>query len=317
MYNVYSHYFGGSPMKYVEFQELALRTQSAQSMEATIEYLAESIPFIKKGDQVLICFAKDKPGSFGELMEKAVLRRGAVPVMVEKDWRWKTLLRLAFSTHASTIVATPLVILGLMKLARQKGTPLSIRRIVTASYPCEPWMIDGISKFLDCETWGCFAPRGSSVVAGFSCGSKDGIHLRDDVYGVKIVGEDGAELPEGEVGDVVLYLKDDPDTAFALGDRAKLDTTPCSCGCKASRLVGITHGKSRDPELTKVGKELMSWTSILDCRLRRGDYGVEMEIVTFAGEKLPKLPACARRVVRAWEPDRDEPFFYVPGVDKY
>ena len=304
-------------MDYSDFQKLTLSAQSQQSLEATIEYLAESISFIKKGDRVLICFVKDKPGSFGELMEQAVLRRQAIPVMVEKDWRWKTLLRLAFSSRARTIVATPLVIFGLAKLARQKGTPLYIRSMITAGYPCEPWMIEGIAKFLDCEPWGCFAPRGSSVVAGFSCGKHTGIHLRDDIYGVRVVDENGNDLPEGEEGDMVLYLKEDPDTAFALGDRAKLDASPCACGRRSPRLVGVTHGKSRDPELARVGRDLMSWTSILDCRLRRGDYGMEMEIVTFAGEKLPKLPSCARRVVRTWDPDKDEPFFYVPGVDKY
>ena len=308
---------GESQMEHSDFQKLSLQGQTPESMEATIEYLAASIPFIKKGDAVLICFTKDKPGSFGELMEKAVLRREAVPVMVEKDWRWKTLLRLAFSTRASTIVATPLVILGLTKLARQKGTPLFIRSMITASYPCEPWMIDGISKFLDCAPYGCFAPSGSSIVSGFSCAKRQGIHLRDDVYGVRIVDENGVELPEGQQGDIILYLKSDPETAFPLGDRATLDSAPCACGCNSPRLVGITHGKSRDPELTKVGQDLMSWTSILDCRLRRSDYGVEMEIVTFSGEKMPKLPSCARRVVRAWDPEKDEPFFYVPGVDKY
>ena len=304
-------------MENPELQNLALWAQSPENMEATIEYLANAMSFLKKGDTVLICFVKDKPGSFGELMEKAVLRCQAVPVMVEKDWRWKTLLRLAFANRVNTIVATPLVILGLTKLARQKGTPLFIRRMVTASYPCENWMIEGIARFLDCETWGCFAPRGTSVVAGFSCSKSLGIHLRDDVYGVRIVDEFGNPVPEGEMGDMVLYLKADPRMSFALGDRARLDASACPCGCESPRLMDITHGKSRDPELAKVGKDLMSWTSILDCRLRRDEFGVNMEIVTFAGEKLPKLPSCARRVVRNWNPDKDEPFFYVPGVDKY
>lgn len=304
-------------MEHPELEKMALRGQSAAEAQATVEYLAASMPFIKKGDTVLICFAKDKPGSFGELMEKAVLRLEAVPVMVEKDWRWKTLLRLAFSSRANTIVATPLVVLGLTKLARQKGTPLYIRRMITAGYPCEDWMIEGIARGLDCQPWGCFAPRGNAVVAGFSCGQSLGVHLRDDIYGVRILDESGAQVPEGTLGDMVLYRKEDPSVEFPMGERARLDTTPCPCGCAAPRLMDITNGKSRDPELAKVGKELMSWTSILDCRLRRGDYGLEMEVVTFAGEKLPKLPACARRLVRAWDPDKDEPFFYVPGVDKY
>ena len=71
----------------------------------------------------------------------------------------------------------------------------------------------------------------------------------------------------------------------------------------------MAHGSNADPELAKVGKDLMSWTSILDCRLTRGEYGLEMEIVTFPGEKLPKLPSCAKLIVRSWNPQEDIPFF--------
>ena len=152
------------------FEKLALLALAPEGKEATIQYIADSMDFIREGDRVLVCFAKDKPGSFGELMEAALLRLGANPVMVENDWRWKTLLRLAFSNRVNTIVAPPLVVLGLFKLARQKGTPLYIRRVVTTGYPCLDWMIEGIARGLDCQTWGCFAPRGYSVVAGFSCG---------------------------------------------------------------------------------------------------------------------------------------------------
>ena len=304
-------------MEHPEFEKLALLALTPEAKEATIQYLADSMTFIRQRDRVLVCFAKDKPGSFGELMEAALVRLGAEAVMVEKDWRWKTLLRLAFSNRVNTIVAPPLVVLGLFKLARQKGTPLYIRRVVTAGYPCLDWMIEGIARGLDCQTWGSFAPRGYSVVAGFSCGRSLGVHLREDVYGVRILDETGQEVPEGTVGEMVLFQKDNPEVCFHLGDRARLDTSPCPCGCKAPRLMDITHGSTVDPELAAVGKDLMSWTSILDCRLSRGEYGLEMEIITFPGEKLPKLPATAKRLIRAWDPEKDEPFFYVPGVNKY
>jgi len=119
------------------------------------------------------------------------------------------------------------------------------------------------------------------------------------------------------MGEMVLYLKDSPEIAFPTGERARLNTSPCPCGCASPRLMDMNHGSTVDPELARVGRDLMSWTSILDCRLRRGDYGLEMEVVTFPGEKLPKLPAAAKRLVRAWNPEKDEPFFYVPGVNKY
>ena len=304
-------------MEHPGLEKLASLALAPERLEATIEYLAEKMSFLKTGDVVFICFAKDKPGSFGELMEKAVLRQGAKAVLVEKDWRWMTLLRLAFSSRANVIVAPPLVVLGLTKLARYKGTPLYIRRMVTAGYPCVDWMVEGIARGLDCVPGGCFAPRGNAVVAGFSCDKSLGVHLRSDVYGVRIVNALGQQVPDGEVGEIVLYPLDAPEVEFPVGDLARVETAPCSCGCESPRLMDIQPGSTTDPELAQVGKALMSWTSILDCRLQRTDMGVEMEIITFPGEKMPKLPSCAKRLVRAWNPEKDEPFFYVPGVNKY
>ena len=73
-------------------------------------------------------------------------------------------------------------------------------------------------------------------------------------------------------------------------------------------------GKTKDDDLTELGQYLHSWTSVLDCRLKKGEYGLELELVVFPGEKLPKLPSAAKQVIRPWNPKHDEPFSYVPAV---
>lgn len=50
-----------------------------------------------------------------------------------------------------------------------------------------------------------------------------------------------------------------------------------------------------------------SWNSVLDCRIHRGEYGLELELVVVPGLKLPKLPACGKMTIRSWDPDRDQP----------
>lgn len=87
-------------------------------------------------------------------------------------------------------------------------------------------------------------------------------------------------------------------------------------GCSAPRLVEISPGDTLDPDLLALGQELQSWNSILDCRLKKGQYGLEIELITFRGEKLPKLPSAARQIIRPWDPDHDEPFWYVPKMEK-
>lgn len=293
--------------------QMAQLQRKPEQLESSIGYLATSLHFLKKNETVLICFAKDKTGCLGDLMEEAVRRAGATPVMVGSDWRWKSLLRLAFSTRATTIIAPPLVVLGIAKLAKYKGTPLSIRTVITAAYPCLDWMIDGIMRYLDCKTWGCFDPGSNALIAGFSCGSSRGVHLRDDQYGIEIVDSNGKALPDGEFGDMVLYLLDKPELRYNMREQARVDRTPCTCGCKSLRLMDMQPAYPQNHELDNLRQQLIAWSSILDCRLKKTEFGLEMELVVFPGEKLPKLPSAAKQVLRPWDPEKDEPFYYVPG----
>ena len=284
--------------------------------ERSIEYLTKHLrSFLKKRERVLICFVKREEGSLGWLMEQAVLRCDAVPVIWGPDRRWKTLLQQAFYSHAGVIIAPPLITLGLAKLKKYNGIPLYIRHAVMAGYPCPDWMIDGITGGLDCRCWGSFGIGESGVIAGFSCGHSDGIHLRDDEYGVEIVDTDGKALPDGELGEMVLYHKAHPELRYSTGENGRIAVAPCKCGCTSPVLVDMDLGRNEDPDLAKLGQQLQSWTSVLDCKINKGQYGLELEMVVFAGEKLPVLPSAAKRVIRPWDPKHDEPIHYIPTVN--
>ena len=300
-------------MDYVAFREIAETCRDAGVQERTIAYLTEHLGnFLRKRERVLICFMEHSEGSRSWLMEQAVLGCEAIPIVIGPDRRWKTILRLAFTNKVSAIIGEPLLILGLTKLKKYSATPLSVRRVVTAGYPCPDWMIDGIVKGFDCQAGGCFGLQQSSVVAGFACGQSWGVHIRDEEYGVEILDEEGNPLPPGEMGEILIYPKRLPHLRYALGDHARLVTQPCKCGSKAPRLIEMNAGSNSPADLDALGQQLQSWTSILDCRLRKTECGLEVEIVCFQGEKLPKLPTLAKLVVRPWQPDVDEPFYYRP-----
>lgn len=297
---------------YWEINELAM---DPEAQERTIEYLTEHLcHFFRKQEHVLICFLEHKEGNISWLMEQAVLRCEAVPVIWGPDHRWKTLLQQAFFCKATAIIGPPLILLGLAKLKNQSGTPLYIRRCITAAYPCLDWMIDGIVRGYDCELGGCISMGESGIVAGFACGHSWGVHLREAEYGIDIVDEAGNLLPEGTVGEMVLYPKSAPNLRYPTGENARLVTEPCECGSKTPRLLELQPAKNEDYDLEEFRQYLQSWTSILDCRVERGGNGLEIEIVCFAGEKLPKLPPAAMRIVRPWNPKSDEPFWYAPTL---
>ena len=291
------------------YEKLVDMASAPEAMEASVNYLYEQFAFIKPNENVLICFTRKQPNEIGSLFEKAVLRRGAVPVFWENDFRWKTLLRQAFLNRVTTVIGPPMVVLGLSKIARFNATPLFVRNVVTAGYPSMKWMVEGIARGFDCNSFGCFTP-GGRVIAGFTCKKTAGIHVRDDVYGVEIQNPD-----ENGLGDMVIFDKTQPDLKYPVGEKARLISAD-NCGAAEHHLVDCQPGTASDLQLDAIQQNLINWTSVLDCRVRRSNQGLELELVVFPGEKLPKLPSAAKQIVRAWNPEKDEPFYYTPGIEK-
>ena len=295
------------------YQKLVELCNEPEFREQTIEYLAEHLgKFLRPWEHVMLAFREHTEGSISWLMEQAVLRIDAIPVIWGPDHRWNTLLRQTFESHAIAVIGSPLILLGLMKMKKQYNTPLPIRRVVSVGYPCLDWVIDGIVKGLDCELGGCFSLNESGVVAGFACGRSWGVHLREDYFSAEIVDAQGRELPAGQLGEVVLIPKWKPDVRVPLGDVGREPQDICDCGSASKRLLDLQMGSNVDPDLYQLAQDLLKWTSILDCRLAKTESGLEVEVVCFAGEKLPPMPSAAKLLVRNYNPKVDEPLWFVP-----
>ena len=291
------------------YNKIAVLASTPTALEQTAEYIASHLRlFLRPRCKVLICFPARNETDLGAIFERAVRLAGAFPLVWGPDHRWKTLLRQAFSERAEAIIGPPLVILGLSKLAKATSTPLYIRNVVTAGYPCSDWMIDGIIKGLDCGTWGCFGPGIGPIVSGFSCGRSRGVHIREDVYDVTV---------EGEEGKISVSPKTAPHLRLPILEHGRLVADICPCGRCNTRLMDIVPAERLGAELDDLQEELYAWTSILDARLERSDCGLEMELIVFPGQKLPKLPTCAKRIIRAWNPEQDEPFDLMPKFEKW
>lgn len=298
---------------YIKITQLA---SEPDAVERAVQYLQQHISrFLRRRERVLILFTKEESTICG-IFEEAVRRCEGIPMVLGDDRRWVTILKTAFTYKCNAIIGPPLLLLGLGKLARHMGTPLYTRNVILAGYPCMEWMVEGIQRELDCTVWGCFDPGVGSVVAGFSCGKSMGIHLRSEEYGLDVVDEQGNALPEGSVGDMVLYPKSDPSIRFRTRDRGRIDSSLCPCGSCIPRVTGIDSGKSSESNLSRLGEEFHCWTSILDCRLAECGYGLELEMVVFPGEKLPRLPSFSKMVIRPWDPEKDEPFAHTYVMKK-
>lgn len=289
------------------YEKLLELETAPEAIEATVQYLARLMkPFLQTLEPVLICYPDDGPASLGGIFKEAVIRCEAAPVFWGPDYRWMELLRIAFDTHANTLIGHPQTVLGLMKLAKVTKTPLYIYDMIVGGDPFPRWMVDGLKSGFDCNVWGCYAVRSGPIVAGFSCAQDAGIHIREDVFVPRIVAE-----PNGEVSKWNRFLFASAKNSDILYDPEqvmRIHYQPCSCGCDEPRVV---ETKSVRPDvLSKYNLDelLLTWSSILDYRVEYGESGIALDLVVFPGEPLPKLPSFAKLVIRPWNPSEDIPF---------
>lgn len=301
-------------MRSLALERILTLSSTEQELEETICYIADCLrPVVKTNEAVLICFPREKETDIGCLFGKAVSRCDAIPVYWEKDLRWKALLRLAFVSKPSTIIAPPLIVLGLSKLAAYQGIPMYFYNVVLTGYPCLDWVIDGIEKGMDCKTWGFFGPGTEAIISGFSCQCGRGVHIRDQKYGVEIVDDNMQEVYDGTNGRIVIYHQNEPGVRFETSAFGSMMTHPCPCGNPSPKIVDVDVGERGPSSDMKIAEDLLYWNSILECNVERTEYGLEMEIVCLRGEKLPQIPSCAKLVVRPWDPETDVPMSLSAG----
>jgi phenylacetate-CoA ligase len=80
------------------------------------------------------------------------------------------------------------------------------------------------------------------IKVGYECEYGLGYHIHTDFCAVRIVDEEGQDMPEGETGTVVvttLKSKAMPFTNYYSGDLAAIDSSLCPCGRTQPRLVNI------------------------------------------------------------------------------
>ena len=290
------------------YQKLYELETTPEALEASSQYLANQMkPFLSLLEPVLICFPDEGPASLGAVFKRAVEICGAIAVVWGPDYRWKELLRLAFDSHANTVVGSPQALLGLMKLACATGTPLYVYDVIACGDPFPRWMVNGLKQGLDCMVWGCYAIRSGPLVAGFSCTQEAGIHIREEMF-IPILKQDESIMGQNW-GKLYFAYSREPEIIFDPEAIALVQHQPCSCGCDAPRVQKTISEIEGAADREALIETILTWSSVLDFRFVRTESGMKLELVVFPDEALPEIPSCAHRSIRIWNPETDIPFF--------
>lgn len=293
------------------YQKLYHLQTTPEALEETVTYLASQMrQFLRPNERVLICYPDTSAWSYGAVLKRAVQSCDCVPVIWGPDYRWKALLRQAFSMHLEKIIGPPMVVLGLMKLARATSTPLYVSDVVLSGYPFSSWMVEGIRRGLDCRIWGCYCVGPGPVVLGFGCNQAAGIHLREELVSAAVVDEAGRPLPDSHRGRLMLTYRKGTEEELVcdMEETAKLYHQPCSCGCDAPRMIETRYDGEADISRKMLEERFLAWSSVLDYRVEQTPFGTALELVVFPGESLPQIPNCAKLEIRPWDPESDAPF---------
>ena len=296
-------------MNELNFQKLLDLETTPEALEETSRYIAGNLkPFLQTLEPVLICFPDEGPTSLGNVFKRAVEICGALAIVWGPDYRWEELLRLAFDSHANTIIAHPIIALGLVKLARATSTPLYAYDMVLSGGSYSRWMIEAIKSGLDCNVWGCYAVRGKPVITGFTCEREAGIHMRDDRFQLKVLDKEGNLMQGSQRGKLLFTSVIDPDIIYDPEETAIVHYQPCSCGRDATRLVS-TFYTGAEPNDLLLRERFLNWASVLDYHATNTESGLKLELVVFQDEALPEFPTCAHLAVRYWNPEKDVPYY--------
>ena len=298
---------GENGLNCIDFEKLYKMETTPEALEASSRYLADHIkPFLSLLEPVLICFPDEGFASIGGMFRRAVELCGAIAIVWGPDYRWQELLRLAFDSHANTVIGPPQILLGLMKLSRATRTPLYVYDVIACGDPFPRWIVNSLKVGLDCNVWGCYAVHSSPVIAGFSCKQEAGIHIREDVF-TPLMNRDGDVSPMNW-GRLYFTCHRDPELVFDPHVLGIVHYQSCSCGCDSPRVQDTVSSKASAAAKETLVETLLTWSSILDFRAVNTESGLDLELVVFPDEALPELPSCARMSVRPWDPERDVPF---------
>ncbi|MBQ3261987.1 MAG: AMP-binding protein [Oscillospiraceae bacterium] len=281
---------------------------TAGDLERTVQLFEAGLgELIFPGSTTMICFPFSGPNGLGELIAAAIERLGARPIRVGVGRSYAELADILERERPDTFVGMPAPLLSLLRVCGRG----SLRRALVSGDACPEAVLEGIEEILGTQLFPHYGSREMALGGAITCQAHAGMHLRENHVIAEIVSPEGAPLPTGEWGELVITtigMEALPLIRYRTGDRARVLPGPCPCGSELCRLDTVSRLDAA--AFLQLENAVFALPWVADYRAVRKPDGLHLEARTCA-----EPPAALPNLGAVWRlrPVRPEDQALIPG----
>ena len=219
---------------------------TAEDLEETAAFFKHGMRYLVapgQGDSVALLMSGDRPGSVGDLLVRG-MRGLSVPCSVPgfvrpgpegEDAMLDQLLALA----PTCLVGVPAQLLALARHRRAGELAGHVRSVLLSGDSVTPALRRAIAEGLSCAVFIHYGLTETGLGGAVECRQRNGCHMREADLLCEILDEDGAPVPRGAWGEIVLTTltrQAMPLLRYRTGDEGRVLPAPCVCASVFDRL---------------------------------------------------------------------------------
>lgn len=274
----------------------------------TIGFFAAGISeMVQPGEKVLIAFPFSGAFSLGDLIERAVLSLGAVPLRVDDRKTYKELCTYIAKERPDAYIGFPVSLLSMARMypsvLSSVGLPSSefpIKRALISGDSCPKGVVDALEQLLQSRTFPHYGSREMVMGGAITCPAHEGMHLRENHIIGEIIGPDLKPVPDGEWGELVITtigMEAMPLIRYRTGDHTRFLPDPCPCQSVTKRLDTVTRGNVSDASIEALDSALFSVQTLVDYQAALQNDTLTITAYTLDGHNQTSLTDRAKNIL--------------------
>jgi phenylacetate-CoA ligase len=218
---------------------------TAEDLELTIDFFQRGMStLVTPGQRVLILMPGPRPGSVGDLLEKALARMDVTGVVHGLPVDPAAAVEAIVEKRIDCLVGLPAQIHRLAGCgAGAKIPPGRIASVLLTADYVPASIVASLEKRWQCNVYQHYGMTEGGYGGGVECNVHQGYHLREaDLFYEIVDPQDGRPLPGGQVGEVVfttLTRRGMPLIRYRTGDLAAFMPSACPCGSALRRMQPV------------------------------------------------------------------------------